>query len=198
MELLTLHALTGPWHWSVSGIVIALIMLSLVLFGKSFGLSSTYRTLCTISGAGKISPFFRFDWKAQLWNLYFASGIIAGGFLAKHFLSAGQTIAINPETQSYLFELGLIDQTGVNRQYPLLPPILFNPELSELPRAIFLITIGGLLSGFGSRYAGGCTSGHFISGLSNLQIPSFITVAFFILGGVVSTNILLPFLLNHL
>ncbi|MCK6695269.1 MAG: YeeE/YedE family protein [Thermoanaerobaculia bacterium] len=190
-----MHPLGCSWHWSVSGISIAMIMLALILFGKSFGLSSTYRTLCTISGAGKTSPFFRFDWKAQLWNLYFASGIIAGGFLAKHFLSAGQTIVINPETQSFLFELGLIDQTGVNRQYPLLPPILFNPELTELPRAIFLITIGGLLSGFGSRYAGGCTSGHFISGLSNLQIPSLITLIFFMLGGILSTNFLLPFLL---
>lgn len=195
MELTNLHPLTASWHWSVSGLSIAAVMLTLIWFGKSFGLSSTYRTLCAISGAGKASPFFRFDWKAQLWNLYFAGGIIAGGFLAKHFLTAGQTIAINPETQSFLFELGLIDQTGVNLQYPLLPSKLFNPKSAELPGALLLMTIGGFLSGFGARYAGGCTSGHFISGLSNLQVPSFITLIFFMLGGMLSTNFLLPFLL---
>lgn len=192
------HPLAGPWHWSVSGTAIAMIMLALTLFGKSFGLSGTYRTICSIAGAGKTTPFFLFDWKSQVWNLYFAGGIIAGGFLASQVFSPGPTITINPETQSYLFKLGLIDQTGVDLQYPLLPLKLFNPKSSELPGALLLITIGGFLSGFGARYAGGCTSGHFISGMSNLQVPSFITVVFFMLGGVVSTNLILPFLLNLL
>lgn len=195
MEFLNLHALTGAWHWSVSGIIIALIMLTLVLFGKSFGLSSTYQTMCAMLGAGETTPFFRFDWKARAWNLYFAGGIIAGGFLAGHFLSPAQTVEINPDTQSFLLGLGLIEKTGADQRFPLLPEQLFGHHASTYT---VIIVIGGLLSGFGARYAGGCTSGHFISGLSNLQIPSFITVAFFILGGVVSTNILLPFLLNHL
>ena len=195
MEIMNLHPLAGPWHWSVSGIALAMVMLTLILFGKSFGLSSTYRILCAMLGAGKITPFFHFNWKTQVWNLYFAGGIIAGGFLAGHFLSPAQTVEINPDTQSFLFGLGLIEKTGADQRFPLLPAQLFSPNVST---HTIIIIIGGLLSGFGARYAGGCTSGHFISGMSNLQIPSFITVVFFILGGMVSTNILLPFLLNQL
>ena len=55
---------------------------------------------------------------------------------------------------------------------------------------------GGFLVGFGARYAGGCTSGHAISGLSNLQIPSLIAVIGFFIGGLTMTWIILPQLLG--
>jgi hypothetical protein len=46
--------------------------------------------------------------------------------------------------------------------------------------------------GFGSRYAGGCTSGHAISGLSDLQVPSLIAVVGFFIGGLIMTFFILP------
>ena len=55
---------------------------------------------------------------------------------------------------------------------------------------------GGFLVGFGSRYAGGCTSGHAIMGLSDLQVPSLIATISFMVGGFIMANLLLPFILR--
>ena len=95
-----------PWPWYVSGPLIALVMLLLVFFGKTFGMSSNLRTLCSIGGAGKYADFFRFDWKAQKWNLTVVLGAIIGGFIAVQFLSDGSVIALNPETITDLKTLG--------------------------------------------------------------------------------------------
>lgn len=48
--------------------------------------------------------------------------------------------------------------------------------------------------GFGARWAGGCTSGHAISGLSNLQLPSLVAVLGFFAGGLLMTHLLFPLL----
>ena len=58
------------------------------------------------------------------------------------------------------------------------------------------MVLGGFLVGFGTRYAGGCTSGHAISGLANLQLPSLIATCCFMAGGFLMTNIILPFILS--
>jgi hypothetical protein len=59
----------------------------------------------------------------------------------------------------------------------------------------FLILIGaGVLVGFGSRYAGGCTSGHGIVGLSMMATESYIAVAGFFIGGLIMTWLILPYL----
>jgi hypothetical protein len=55
-----------------------------------------------------------------------------------------------------------------------------------------ILAFGGLMVGFGSRYAGGCTSGHAISGMSNLQLPSLIAVIGFFIGGLVMTYFIMP------
>ena len=55
-----------------------------------------------------------------------------------------------------------------------------------------ILLIAGILVGFGSRYAGGCTSGHAITGLSNLELPSLISVFGFFIGGLITTWFLLP------
>jgi hypothetical protein len=64
-----------PWHWSVAGLAIAATMLAIVYFGNFFGLSSTYRTICALTGAGTLHEFFRFHGRTQVWNLCFAAGI---------------------------------------------------------------------------------------------------------------------------
>jgi len=48
------------------------------------------------------------------------------------------------------------------------------------------------IGGFGSRWAGGCTSGHAIVGLSNLELPSLISVIGFFIGGLTMTWLILP------
>jgi uncharacterized membrane protein YedE/YeeE len=59
-----------------------------------------------------------------------------------------------------------------------------------------MMVIGGFLVGFGTRYAGGCTSGHSINGLSNLQLPSLIATICFMVGGFIMANLILPFILK--
>ena len=84
-----------PWPWYISGIAIAFIMLLLQLSGKKFGMSSNLRTLCTICGAGKQVHFFRFDWKAQRWNLVVILGAVIGGYIAANFMTNENAVLIN-------------------------------------------------------------------------------------------------------
>ena len=67
-----------PWPWYTSGAMIALIMFLLIMIDKTFGMSSNLRTLCTICGADRTADFFKFDWKAQRWNLIVVLGVIIG------------------------------------------------------------------------------------------------------------------------
>lgn len=179
-----------PWPWYVAGPIIALVMVLLTLFGKSFGVSANLRTVCTMAGAGKVSEFFQINWKDHLWNLVFVAGAVIGGYIAHTFLTVDHSIAINPETVKNLESLGL---KNVGESYA--PESIFGAEaLSSIKGWLFLI-IGGIFVGFGTRYAGGCTSGHAISGLSNLQVPSLIAVIGFFIGGLIMTFFVLPYIL---
>ena len=178
-----------PWPWYVSGPLIAFIMFVLLFTGKNFGMSANLRTMCTIGGAGKWSNFFRFDWKSQRWNLVVVLGSVLGGYIAANFLSVNENIAISDATNQALIELGL---SPASNSY--LPAELFSLEALTNGSWV-LLALGGLLVGFGARYAGGCTSGHAISGLSNLQLPSLIAVIGFFVGGLLMTHLLLPYLL---
>lgn len=179
--------LLKPWPWYVSGPLIATVMLLLVYFGKTFGMSSNLRTLCSIGGAGKYSEFFRFDWKAQKWNLTVVLGAIIGGFIAVNFLSDGSTIALSSATVADLKEFGF-----TNIGATLLPQEIYSWESILSLKGMSILVIAGFLVGFGTRYAGGCTSGHAITGLSNLQLPSLIAVIGFFIGGLIMTHFLLP------
>jgi len=178
-----------PWPWYVAGPLIALVMFVLLLVGKQFGMSSNLRTACSAVGAGKAADFFKYDWKAQRWNLVVVLGAIIGGFIASNYMS-DNTVAINPEIAQQLAEDYNI--TSANTSY--LPSEIFSNEALSNPSNILLLLIGGLLVGFGARYAGGCTSGHAISGLSNLQVPSLIAVIGFFIGGLVMIHLIYPFI----
>lgn len=178
-----------PWPWYVSGPLIAITMAILVFFGKTFGMSSNLRTLCSIGGAGKFADFFKFDWKAQKWNLTVALGAIIGGFIAVQFLSDGSTIALSQETIADLNALGF-----QNVGETLLPAEIYNWDAILSFKGFSLLAIAGFLVGFGTRYAGGCTSGHAITGLSNLQLPSLIAVIGFFIGGLIMTHFIFPIL----
>ncbi|MFK7900320.1 MAG: YeeE/YedE family protein [Cyclobacteriaceae bacterium] len=185
-----MEAIYNPWPWYVVGPLISFSMLALIYFGKSFGVSSNLRTLCSIGGAGKLAEFFRFDWKSQIWNLIFAGGTIIGGFIANEFLSTSQTV---PISNSIVQEL---QGFGISTNNVLVPTELFSWEALLTLKGIIMLIGGGLLIGFGTRYAGGCTSGHAISGLSNLQLPSLVAVIGFFIGGLLMTHLLLPYLFS--
>lgn len=175
------------WPWYISGFLIAMVMLTLNYFGKVFGMSSNLRTLCTIAGADKFADFFKFDWKAQRWNLAVLIGAMIGGYVAVHFMSDPSNVSLNPKTLAQLAKLGIDAPNG-----KLLPAKLFGNEVLESPKMISILIIGGILIGFGSRYAGGCTSGHAIAGLSNLQRQSLKAVIGFFVGGLVMSYYILP------
>jgi len=179
-----------PWPWYVSGPIIAIIMYLLLYFGRTFGMSSNLRTLCSIGGAGKHSDFFKFDWKSQRWNLVVVLGAIVGGFIAHFYLSEpASAIDLSDATITDLKNLGFTDIGN-----SLLPPELFSWEAVFSIKGILILIVGGFLVGFGTRYAGGCTSGHAITGLSSLQLPSLIAVIGFFLGGLIMIHLIFPIL----
>jgi uncharacterized membrane protein YedE/YeeE len=175
------------WPWYVSGFLIGLIMLTLIYFGKHFGMSSNLESLCSMSGLGKKISYFDFDWKANQWNLIVVLGAVLGGFVAAHFMSDPTNVSINSKTIEQLAKLGIDAPNG-----KLAPDVLFGNSIFESPKSILILIIGGVLIGFGTRYAGGCTSGHAISGLSNLQLPSLKAVIGFFIGGLLMAHFILP------
>ncbi|MEQ8906751.1 MAG: YeeE/YedE thiosulfate transporter family protein [Pseudomonadales bacterium] len=182
--------ISQPWPWYVAGPLIALIMLSLLLSGKRFGLSSNLRSMCAIMGAGKHCEFFDFNWKAQSWNLVFVVGLMAGGLIASQWMDV-DSVHISQETIAELKEMGVS-----NPGQSIVPSELFSWDNLLTIKGLIVVVSGGFLVGFGARYAGGCTSGHAISGLSDLQLPSLIAVIGFFIGGLAITYFVTPFLLN--
>jgi len=187
----TIAFISQPWPWYVAGPCIAFIMIALVYFGKRFGVSSNLRTMCAMIGGGKSCDLFDFNWKDQTWNLVFLIGAMIGGYLAQHYLTPDQSIQISSKTVQSLTDLG-ISKPGEG----LVPGDLFQWNMLLSLKGLIMFVGGGFLIGFGTRYAGGCTSGHAISGLSNLQIPSLIAVVGFFIGGLIMTFGLLPFILK--
>ncbi|WP_116109072.1 YeeE/YedE family protein [Lewinella sp. IMCC34191] len=189
-----LETISGPWHWSVSGIAIAAVMFMLLYAGKEFGVSSNLRTACSIAGAGRKYKFFDIDWRAQQWNLLFVGGSIFGGFLAFYVFPSAEPVQISAETIDYLRSVG-VSAPGEQAGSSYVPAELF--ALSEFSLSTLItVVVGGFLIGFGARWAGGCTSGHAISGLSNLQLPSLIAVIGFFIGGLAMSWFILPLILQ--
>jgi uncharacterized protein len=178
--------LSNPWPWYVSGPLIALIMFLLLWAGGNFGVSSTLRSICAIGGAGKNCEFFDFNWKSQRWNLVFVLGAAIGGYVASTVFQNPEPLALNQYTVEDLAALGIPFNGDIA------PTELFNWGSLLTLKGFMVIVVGGFLVGFGTRWAGGCTSGHAISGLSNLQLPSLIAVIGFFIGGLVMTFLIFP------
>lgn len=182
--------ISQPWPWWVAGPMIALIMFLLLWFGKDFGMSANLRIMCAADGADEFSDFFKFDWPSQGWNLMVALGAMFGGYIAAHyFTQTGADVAhVSAATVESLEKLNFNYKQG---EVPLVPEFYDWAALFTW-RGLLIIVGGGFLVGFGARYAGGCTSGHAISGLSALQLPSLIAVIGFFLGGMFMTYIIFP------
>ena len=167
--------------------LIAFIMFLLLMVGKNFGMSSNLRTMCSMCGAGEKVAFFKFDWKAQRWNLMVVIGAVLGGFIASNYLMISDAVILNDDVVVSLHSLG-IESAG--KSY--LPTELFDNSAFFDVKSLAILIVGGFLVGFGARYAGGCTSGHAISGLSDLQLPSLIAVVGFFVGGLLMVHVLFP------
>lgn len=187
-----LELIKEPWPWYVAGPIIALVFFLLSFFGRSFGVSDSLRTMCSIGGAGKKISFFDFDWKNQIWNIVFITGTAVGGFIAAKFLSTPTAVELHPSVIANIQSMNL----DTPDSYKLLPESIFSFQALGTLRGFIALVIGGFLVGFGARYAGGCTSGHAISGLSNLQLPSLIAVIGFFIGGLLMAHILLPLIMS--
>ena len=182
--------LKQPWPWYIAGPLIGLMVPGLLILGnKTLGVSSSLRHVCAACIPAKI-PFFHYDWKKEAWNLVFVAGIILGALIVAIFFSNPNAVNLNPKL---IAELNLY---GITAQHSLLPEQLFNWQQLFTLKGLFFIVFGGFLVGFGTRYAGGCTSGHAIMGLSNLQLPSLIATISFMAGGFIMANLILPFILK--
>ena len=179
--------ITQPWPWYVAGPAIAFVLFLLFYFGQSFGVSTNLETFCTLGGAGRFVDYFKTDWKARTWSLVFVLGVILGGFISFNYLMQSQTIELNPVTVQELSELGF-----ANAGSEFLPPEIFDANKVFSLKGFAILAIAGICIGFGTRYASGCTSGHAITGLSSLQLPSLIATIGFFVGGLLMTWFLFP------
>ena len=186
-----LELLKQPWPWYIAGPLIGLMVPILLIAGnKTFGISSSLRHICAACIPSKI-PFFSYEWKKEIWNLVFVTGILVGGFFAATFLLNDQPVQVNSKLITEL------STYGINDYHSQVPQQLFNFKQLFTLKGFILIIVGGFLVGFGTRYAGGCTSGHAIMGLSNLQLPSLIATICFMIGGFIMANLILPLILMH-
>jgi uncharacterized membrane protein YedE/YeeE len=166
-----------------------MVPLLLLIGNKSFGISSSLRHICAACLPAKI-PFFQCDWKKEIWNLFFVTGVLLGGVVVALWLQNPEPVQVNPKLISELQQYGVTDYNG------LMPADLFNWNNLLSAQGLLLTVAGGFLVGFGTRYAGGCTSGHAIMGLSNLQLPSLIATISFMAGGFIVANFILPLILK--
>lgn len=182
--------LKQPWPWYVAGGLIGLIVPALLILGnKHFGISANLRHACAACFPANIK-FFKYEWKKETWNFFFVAGILAGAIIAANLLANPNPIEVNPKLASELAGYGINDYSN------MVPKQLFSFESLFTARGLIMLIGGGFLVGFGSRYAGGCTSGHSIMGLSDLQWPSLVATIMFMIGGFIMANFLLPFILS--
>ncbi len=185
-----MEILLDPWPWYIAGPLIALNMFLLIYFGETFGVSSNLRTICAMSGAKKYSEFFDFNWRNQIWNVVFIVGAGIGGYVSSTYLSSDVGVHLSMASINSLKDIGIASSSA------FLPEEIFSFDRLCSFSGFMTLLFGGVLVGFGARYAGGCTSGHAITGLSSMQLPSLIAVIGFFVGGLVMTHFLLPFIIQ--
>ena len=185
-----LEVFKQPWPWYVAGGLIGLIVPALLLLGnKHFGISANLRHACAACFPANIK-FFKYDWKKEAWNLFFVGGIFIGAIIATTLLADPNPIQVDPRLTQELAGYGITDYSN------MVPKDLLSWEALFTTRGIIIMVAGGFLVGFGTRYAGGCTSGHAIMGISDLQMPSIIATCCFMAGGFLMANFILPIIMR--
>jgi len=158
-----MEKILAPWPWYVTGPLIGLMVPAMLLLaGKKFGISSSFRDIGAMCSPRTKISYLQYDWRQYLWRIFLVIGVVIGGFIGNHLLSA--------------------------------EPVPFLPESYFSIKGVIFLSIGGMLVGFGTRYAEGCTSGHTIMGVSNLQWSSVVASISFFIGGVIMTWVIFPLL----
>ena len=184
--------LSEPWPWYIAGPAIGLMVpLMLFVLNKNFGVSSSLRHLCAMCSIST-TDYFNYSWRNEAWNVVFVLGIMVGGYIAGTYLPYDIPVDISDATSDKLATLGIIDFSGMH------PSQIFSLENISSPVTLISVILGGFLVGFGTRYAGGCTSGHAIMGLSLLNVGSLIAVIGFFFGGLTMSWFILPSILSVL
>lgn len=159
---LILHDLT-PLHWLLAGLGIAGITLALLfLANRRLGISSGLEDICSLVLR---APYFRRGslLSARGWRLPLVLGLLLGGVLS----------AVLGGGWAPIWDLGRFDEAV---------------GLGPAGKLAWMF-VGGLFIGFGTRLAGGCTSGHGIFGLSNFELPSLVSTLAFMTGGIVTSHV---------
>jgi hypothetical protein len=158
---LILNDLT-PLHWAVGGAGIAAVTLALLFVAnRRLGISTGFDNICSLV---LTAPYFRGPGAAgRDWHLPFLGGLVLGGALS----------AVLGGGWAPTWDMGMFDTV-----------VGWGPA-----GKVAWMFAGGLCIGFGTRLAGGCTSGHGIFGLSNLELPSLVATVSFMGGGLVTTQL---------
>lgn len=181
--------ISQPWPWYIGGPLIGLMVpLLLIFLNKSFGISSSLRHVCAMCVPTNIS-YFKYDWKKDLWNIVFVLGVAGGAVLVYFGFPNPEPVDITPATTAKLAAMGVTDFSG------LIPQDVFGWDQLNTPRTWIMVVLGGFLVGFGTRYAGGCTSGHAIMGMSLLSVGSLVATVGFFIGGLIVSWFILPHIL---
>lgn len=188
-----LDLIRQPWHWAAAGAGIAVVFFLLNWMGRSFGISTSFKAMCSAAGAGKVNDFFKMDLKDEAWRLSLVAGTLIGGYIGGTLLANPEPVALAASTIEHFASLGIDYPQSDALGKGFVPTEIFN---IGNPAGVLMVIVGGFLVGFGARYADGCTSGHAITGLAHLQLPSLVTVIGFFVGGLITTHFLFPFLMN--
>lgn len=174
--------LEQPWPWYVSGPLLGMIVpILLVLSNKQFGVSSSFQHFCAAAGL-RVKDYFSYDWRKQGgWQLLFVLGLLLAG-LGLLFLIQVKPSVLSIQILSAFKEKGI----AVSGFFPV--------QFFSGGR-VWVLILGGLLIGFGSRYAGGCTGGHAIMGVSLFAKSSILSLIGFFIGGIIGTYLLLEIIL---
>jgi uncharacterized membrane protein YedE/YeeE len=151
-------------HWSIAGAAIALVtVLLLFVLNRRLGISTGFEDVCSL--VIRTGYFDRASLReARRWRLPFMAGLVIGGVVS----------AISTGGWQPTWALGMLDDA-----------LAMGPA-----GKVAWMFVGGLFIGFGTRLGGGCTSGHGIFGLSNLEKPSLVTTLSFMIGGLITTQLL--------
>jgi hypothetical protein len=115
MEILEL--IRQPWY--IAGPLVGLTVPALLILGnKSFGIWYFTTHLCDVYS----KYFFTYDWKKEIWNMFFVLGILIGGVIAFSFLSNPDPIIIDPNLRTELASYGITNIDG------MLPEQIFSWE----------------------------------------------------------------------